>query len=71
MKIIIENYPNDFSFEVTEKLPKFKFLCPVRTRIVQQQIEEQKIDIPYHDVSDYGVESIIPFEGGEVWELGT
>ena len=71
MKIIVTDYPATFSFETEEKLPKFKFDCPVRTKIVQQQIIEQKIESPYHEPEHYMVENIIPFEGGEIWELGS
>ncbi len=71
MKIIIRDYPSTFSFNLEKKLPKFQYGCHVRTRIVQQQIVQQQIETPFHEPSDYTVEVIIPFEGGEVWELGS
>ena len=69
--IIVTDYPSTFSFHTEEKLPKFKFDCPIRTKIVQQQIIEQKIETPYHEANHYNVEEVILFEGGEIWELGT
>ena len=71
MRIIVTDYPATFSFHIEGELPKFKFDCPTRTEIVQQQIKEQKIETPYHEPEHYMVEDIIPFEDGEIWELGT
>jgi hypothetical protein len=71
MKIIIRDYPSTFSFDTEEKLPKFQFGCHVRTKIVQQEIIQQQIETPCHDPFDYCVEVIIPFKGGEIWELGS
>jgi hypothetical protein len=71
MRIIVTDYPATFSFHIEGELPKFKFDCPTRTEIVQQQIREQQIETPYHEPEHYMVEEIISFEDGEIWELGT
>jgi hypothetical protein len=69
--IIVTDYPSTFSFHTKEKLPRFKFDCPVRTRIIQEELVKQKIETPYHEPNHYMVEEITRFEGGEIWGLGT
>ena len=71
MRIIINEYPCTFSFDTEENLPKFKYGCRTRTKIVRQQIIRQQIETPFHEPSDYCVEEIFPFNGGEIWELGS
>ena len=72
MKIIIINdYPTNFSFKVYEELPEFTFDCPVRTQILHDKMEELQIESPSHDFSDYCVEAIEPFGGGEEWIIGS
>lgn len=69
--IIIESYPADMTFEVFDELPEFTFNCPVRNEILLHQLQEQNIDSPCHAYSDYGVDCIEKFDGGEVWSIGS
>ena len=69
--IIIVNYPDTFSFYIDEELPRFKFDCPVRTKLLREQLEKQQIECPYHRYEDYNVEIMERFKSGEVWFVGS
>ena len=69
--IIVANYPDTFSFYTEEELPRFKFDCPIRTKLLRKQLEEQKIECPYHRYEDYNVEIMERFKSGEVWFVGS
>jgi len=69
--IIIEHYPTTMTFKVRKELPEFTFNCPVRNEILHRQLKKQKVDSPCHSYSDYGVDCIESFDGGEVWEIGS
>lgn len=69
--IIIQHYPANMTFKVKKELPEFTFNCPVRNKILLYQLKKQQIDSPCHSYSDYGVDCIEVFDGGEIWEIGS
>lgn len=69
--IIIETYPAPMTFKVKKELPEFTFNCPVRNKILLYQLKKQKVNSPCHGYSEYGVDCITTFDGGEVWEIGS
>ena len=69
--IIIQHYPANMTFKVMKELPEFTFNCPVRNKILLYQLKKQQIDSPCHSYSDYGVDCIEVFDGGEIWEIGS
>ncbi len=69
--IIINDYPATFTFKVRKELPEFTFDCPVRNAILHYQLRKQQIDSPCHGYSEYGVDAIEVFEGGEEWIIGS
>ena len=69
-KIIVEHYPESMMFYVKNKLPKFKFNCPVRNKILHYQMNKEKVTAN-HDYSDYGVDNVEIIKDGEVWHIGS
>lgn len=71
MQIIILDYPTTFSFNIEEELPEFGYGCETRTSILHRQIIQHQIETTCHNPSDYLVEVIYTFSGGEIWEIGS
>ena len=69
--IIINHYPTTMTFNVRQTLPEFTFNCPVRNKILHRRLRRKKVDSPSHSYTDYGVDCITVFDGGEIWEIGS
>jgi hypothetical protein len=69
--IIITDYPANFTFKVRKDLPAFDEYCEVRQEILLRQLRRQNIDSPCHAYTDYGIDEVITFDGGEQWILGS
>lgn len=69
--IIVEHYPANMTFKVIKELPEFTFNCPVRNKILHRQLKKNKVDSPCHLYTDYGVDLIEIFDGGEIWHIGS
>ena len=68
--IIINHYPATFTFKVRKELPEFEDYCEIREEILHRQLRKQKIYSPCHSYSEYIVEAIETFDGGEEWIIG-
>lgn len=73
MKTITAIYGGDtrLTFQVRTKLPKFKYGCDARTRLVHRHFKRKKVPSPMHDYRDYLVESVEVYDSGEIWHLGS
>lgn len=71
--IIVQEYPCTFNFKTRKKLPKFRYDCPTRRKILVDAMRRMKIKSPSHLYTDYVVEVIecYPAENAEVWHLGS
>lgn len=71
MKIVINNYPASFSFQVEDELPPFESGCEVRHKILLFQLNHKKIKSYSHDYEDYYICHVIKNKTGEEWVLGS
>lgn len=67
--ITIISYPTTFTFTTTEKLPPFKYACPVRKTILVEAMIAKKISSPCHAYTDYDVAMINISGNNEIWHL--
>jgi hypothetical protein len=70
-RIIIQDYPATFFFDVRKDLPEFDEQCEVRDEILLRQLRRQNIDSPCHSYNEYVVEMVEPILGGEIWIIGS
>ena len=70
-RIIIQDYPATFFFDVRKDLPEFDEQCEVRDKILLRQLRRQNIDSPCHSYNEYVVEMVEPILGGEIWIIGS
>jgi hypothetical protein len=70
-RIIIQDYPATFFFDVRKELPEFNDSCDVRQEILLRQLKRQNIDSPCHSYNEYVVEMVEPILGGEIWIIGS
>lgn len=70
-RIIIQDYPATFYFDVRKDLPEFEDFCPVRQEILLRQLKRHHIDSPCHSYDEYVVEMVEPILGGEIWIIGS
>ncbi len=72
INITVVGYPSTFSFVVDKPLPAFKYGCEVRRKLLQEAMELQQIESPFHEYDDYVVEEIdVTPNGDEHWHLGS
>lgn len=69
--IIINHYPATFTFKVRKELPVFEDYCEVREEILLRQLRKQKIYSPCHSYTEYVIEMVETFDGGEEWIIGS
>ena len=68
---IYTDYPIQIHFNARTELPRFKYGCEVRTKILRRQLRKcLLIDIP-HKVSDFTIERITKIKDGEIWHIGS
>jgi hypothetical protein len=70
-RIIIQDYPATFHFDVRKDLPDFDDYCKVRQEILLRQFKKQNIDSPCHGYNEYVIEMVEPIFDGEIWILGS
>ena len=71
MLIKIYNYPDTFEIKTNVELPKYKYGCKQRKKILLSNLEEQKIHSPNHSYEDYIIEEVETYKKYEVWHLGS
>lgn len=71
MKILVNSYPETFTFITKAKLPTFQYGCKKRTAPLRKAMVRLNISSPLHDYNDYVVEQVSKREGVEVWVLGS
>jgi hypothetical protein len=79
-QLITIDYPIDLTLRTKKKLPKFKYGCPVRTKIlhvflwnkIKNKKYKQKIN-ECHAISEYLVESVVKNKQGDeiFWIVGS
>lgn len=70
IKIQINDYPCTFSFNIDNCLPKFKYGCKIRTKLVRMLLKYQYYAV-HHTPDDFIVEDVIKIKDGEIWILGS
>ncbi len=71
MIIRVKTYPKSFSIKTDQKFVPFSVQCDFRNELLHLEMERQQIASPYHDYTDYIVESVTKTKNGETWEIGS
>lgn len=69
MRVYID-YPLHINFETRAKLPRFKYGCPVRTKLLHKALEGCLYSAPHED-KNFIVEKVEKREGREIWHVGS
>ena len=69
--ITIQGYPVTLIFKVRTKLPKFKYPCKVRDKILKRRLSGVPEALTCHAPGDFTVELVETVGEGEVWHVGS
>jgi hypothetical protein len=71
MKIIIEDYPINMTFNTKKRLPIFQYGCEVRTALFHKMMRGALYTDP-HIVTDFIVENVTRISKDcEIWDIGS
>jgi hypothetical protein len=68
-----DKYPFSIKYTGAVKLPKFKYGCQVRCKLLHSYLEAHPDfeGLQVHEPDQFTVESVTKVTGGEIWHLGT